>query len=155
MHGSLDYWLFCIMSDFDAKPERMLKLGNGTSPIDMFKTDPETGERKRWPFEYAPSVLTGTTSKMKQYKKFFFNELFRHFENNLRNSKMLVIIGYGFKDQGINDMIEKCFDYENKPVIVIDPYIETNDAAKRMCKKLHAKMVAKSIEDVDLNDLNM
>ena len=60
------------------------------------------------PFEYHADFLTGTTSKIQRYNEpLLFRKLFKRFKNNLRKADMLIIIGHGCKDVGINEMIKE------------------------------------------------
>lgn len=67
-----------------------------------------------------PDFLSGTTEKIRQYNIPFYEGLFNYFKNNLLNSSKLLIIGYGFQDKGINDLLEMNYLVYRKPVIVID-----------------------------------
>jgi hypothetical protein len=67
-----------------------------------------------------PAYLTGTTQKITQYGNAFYKELFEHFQDNLEYSEKLVVIGYGFQDSGINELLEKYYLSQGKPVLVID-----------------------------------
>ena len=67
-----------------------------------------------------PDFLSGTTEKIRQYNIPFYEGLFNHFKNNLQNSSKLLIVGYGFQDKGINDLLETHYLIYRKPVILID-----------------------------------
>lgn len=154
LHGSLNYWKFYNhRNGAEAKPERMLKLKRGESPEDLFRIDPVTKEWVSWPFEYCPSFLTGTTLKERQYHEFFFNDLLLRFIENLEKSEMLVVVGYGFKDDGINTIIEEYFDCEKKKVIVIDPFLNSNETIKSFVDKWNAVSVEKSISKINMEDI--
>jgi homospermidine synthase len=47
--------------------------------------------------------------------------LFKHFQKNLSDSELLVVIGYGFRDEEINNYLKKYFLTKNRPMIIIDP----------------------------------
>ncbi len=89
------------------------------------KTDPKTKEQKfedLWD-EVAPDFLSGTTNKTRYYTADpYYKNLLGHFEKNLEKSELLVVVGYGFQDGGINEYLEKCFLSQGKPMVVIDPY---------------------------------
>ena len=75
------------------------------------------------PFEYHADFLTGTTSKIQRYNEpLLFKKLFKRFKKNLSQADKLIIIGYGCKDKGINEIIKKHFDYHHKPSFIIDKY---------------------------------
>lgn len=85
-------------------------------------------ERKKFEFQHlwddvSPDFLSGTTEKTKKYvEDGHYINLFIHFETNLRESSLLIVVGYGFQDPGINDYLIKNFLEDGKKMIVIDPY---------------------------------
>jgi len=72
--------------------------------------------------EVSPDFLSGTTNKTRYYTGDpYYQTLFNHFEENLSNSELLVVIGYGFQDEGINKfLVERYLEY-GKQMVVIDP----------------------------------
>lgn len=75
------------------------------------------------PFEYHADFLTGTTSKIQRYNEpLLFRKLFKRFKKNLRQADKLIMIGYGCKDNGINEIIKEYFDYQHKPSFIVDKY---------------------------------
>jgi hypothetical protein len=70
--------------------------------------------------ENYPDFLTGTTEKIRLYHDPFYDNLFNYFKNNLLSSTHLFVIGYGFRDRGINEYLENHYLVFNKPMIVID-----------------------------------
>jgi homospermidine synthase len=88
-----------------------------------------------------PDFLTGRKAKTKKYKDDYYTILFNHFKNNLDKSRALIVIGYGFKDTVINDLLIKHFDFTQKPVVIIDtkkPELihELNDNSKVLCSSV-------------------
>ncbi|MFK1930594.1 hypothetical protein ACIXFI_18060 [Bacteroides fragilis] len=59
---------------------------------------------------------------------------------------MLIIIGYGAKDEEINRILSEHFDYRNKKVFIIDKY--AGDAVQELGRMLNAKVLSVEIEDV-------
>ena len=100
------------------------------------------------PFEYHADFLTGTTSKIQRYNEpLLFRKLFKKFKKNLQNAEKLIVIGYGCKDKGINEMIKEYFDYTNKPVYIIDKY--AGDTVLEFGDNINAK-----IYKIDVNDIS-
>ena len=94
--------------------------------------------------------LTGTTTKMAYYHRSrFYKKMFRKFKNNLSNAKALIVIGYGGKDEGINEYLLSYFDYQNKPCYFIDPFLSKNTPLLALAEKMHASKIEKSISDFD------
>ena len=58
--------------------------------------------------------------------------MFRYFEENLRTSKILIVIGYGFGDRRINDFIQDSFFVGNsKDMFVVDIKCPDHDLLRR------------------------
>ena len=101
------------------------------------------------PFEYHADFLTGTTSKIKRYNEpLLFRKLFKKFRKNLRDADKLIIIGYGCKDEGINEMIKENFDYRHKPLFIIDEYTKEGSQVDLFKKELQAKLLRVQINDI-------
>ncbi len=79
----------------------------------------------------------------------YYQNLFKHFEENLKSSDLLIVIGYGFQDPGINDYLEKHFLTVGKKMVVIDPK-KPNSVLIDKYKITHIK---KSIIDVSYEEL--
>lgn len=124
LHGSLDYVPFYkTISNCTMIPERYVKIKWGMGAGDIIKGRKSKIGYDISPFEYHADFLTGTTSKIQRYNEpLLFRKLFKKFKRNLQNAEKLIIIGYGCKDKGINEMIMEYFDYANKPVFIIDKY---------------------------------
>ena len=59
---------------------------------------------------------------------------------------MLIIIGYGCKDKGINEMIKDYFDYQNKPIFIIDKY--AGESVEKFKDNVHAKLHKVDIDNI-------
>ncbi len=123
LHGSV---FNTIVYTPEPDKERIrLKDNYGVSQFEMEIKDPETGEpcfRNLWD-EVAPDFLSGTTNKTRFYTGDpYYSNLFKHFEKNLYASELVVVIGYGFHDSGINEYLEKYFLSSGRQMIVIDTY---------------------------------
>lgn len=82
----------------------------------------EEFQLKRLHDEVVPDFLSGITNKTRSYvEDDYYLVLFDHFKNNLEQSEILIVVGYGFQDPGINDYIENHFLMKHKKMIVIDP----------------------------------
>lgn len=95
-----------------------------------------------------PIFLTGTTSKIQRYNEpLLFKKLFKRFKKNLKQADKLIIIGYGCKDKGINEIIKEYFDYHNKPTFIIDKY--AGETVTDFCKDINA-----IIHKIDIDHIN-
>jgi len=128
LHGSVFNTI--VNTNFPEQQRVRLKGNYGVSRFVMEITDQKTGQQKfenLWD-EVAPDFLSGTTNKTRYYAADpYYKNLFKHFENNLSTSELLVVIGYGFQDPGINEYLEKKFLSRGKHMVVIDPYKPKTD----------------------------
>lgn len=151
LHGSLNYALYhrtkdgCILL-----PDKYVKLKYGIGPENLIRGLKRKMRYEEYPFEYHADFLTGTTSKIARYNNpFLFKKLFANFRKNLRNSEMLIIIGYGAKDAEINKILQENFDCTSNPVYIIDPFANKNEAVQMLAKRMNAKILVEKIEKVD------
>lgn len=124
LHGSINNYI--VYKNNKNKEIERIKIEPGmdlTIIEEQFDKSKNTFEFKRaaWT-EISPDFISGTTNKMIQYESnSFYKLMVDHFKNNLKKSKILIVIGYGFRDPGINKIIEDCFLKCNKKMFVIDP----------------------------------
>ena len=107
------------------------------------------------PSYYHPDFLTGTTAKIFRYDEpHLYQKLFKHFEENLQRAEKLVIIGYGGRDERVNEIITEHFDHQNKSSYIIDPY--AGKAIKELAEKLGATLLPsdKTVETITVDDLS-
>lgn len=124
LHGSIDYVIYYkTTTNGIMVPEKYVKIKYGISPGDVIKSRKSKIGYDISPFPYHADWLTGTTSKTKRYNEpLLFKKLFKKFKNSLKNTEILLIIGYGGKDDGINQIIIDNFDYNLKPVHIVDKF---------------------------------
>lgn len=119
LHGSIDSYILRVHYNHE---EIRVKKDFGVKDFLLERFDDEA---QKYKYEAVftdthPDFLTGTTEKIRQYNIPFYEVLFDHFKKNLHNSSKLLVIGYGFQDKGINNLLEQHYLIFNKPVIVID-----------------------------------
>lgn len=149
LHGSLDYVPFYreVENGFMI-PDKYVKIKWGMGADDIMKSRKSKTEYVASPFEYHADFLTGTTSKIQRYNEpLLFKKLFKRFKKNLRQADKLIIIGYGCKDGGINEIIKEHFDYNHKPSFIIDKY------AGKMVSEF-GKDINATIHKVDIDSIN-
>jgi len=155
LHGSKDYCRYFRSEKSIFTLENYVKIRWGIGLTSLFKEN--NGKDGKLTYEecsinYHADILTGITSKIARYKEpLLFGKLFDNFKKNLQNADKLIIIGYGGKDQEINNMILKYFDFENKPSYIIDPFPST--ATEFLKGKLGARPIVKRLQDVEMKDL--
>lgn len=150
LHGSLDYVPFYRRNEYGWMiPENYVKIKWGIGSGDIMKSRKSKIGYELSPFEYHADFLTGTTSKIKRYNEpLLFRKLFKKFRKNLRDADKLIIIGYGCKDEGINEMIKENFDYRHKPLFIIDAYTKDGSQVDQFKKELQAKLLRVQINDI-------
>lgn len=151
LHGSVDQFPFHIQGS-GIETYVKIKMGIGTS--DLFKeVVDEKGKPKYindW-INFYPDFLSGTTSKILRYREpWYYKKVFTHFENNLSASESLITIGYGCGDIEINNLIEAKYDYNKKPIFVIDPY--PSKKTRDFLKRFNGKLIEKNPENIEIVD---
>jgi hypothetical protein len=129
LHGSIDTYRFIV-----AKQEGSILTPTGESLF--FKThdfyekqsaeryDPETGEKvQTFHWDIEPQFITGTRKKEILALPGMYKSLYEESENRILNSKTLLIIGYSFGDEHINEAIELAVlcSEQLKIIIVVNP----------------------------------
>lgn len=83
------------------------------------------------------TFLSGKTYKQRRYSEDYFSCLLSHFKRNLINSNILIVIGYGFGDSGINTILKNNFlKCPHKKIIIIDPNASKISIPANFCKKI-------------------
>lgn len=99
-----------------------------------------------------PNFLSGTTYKMSFYEKDpYYKILFSHFRTNLCSSELIYVIGYGFKDEGINGYLEKYYLAAGKKMIVVEPF-DPSPQLLELSEKFSINIVPKKIEQMTYGD---
>lgn len=155
LHGSLNYEPYYRTEKGILIPETYIKSGYAVGHTEHYKE--KVNEEGKLEYEnswinYHSDFLTGTTSKIERYTEpLLFKKLFELFKTNLENAEKLIIIGYGAKDQEINNIIIDHFDFNKKNVFIIDPY--AGETVKDFGVKLNAKIIKKQLENIEIEDL--
>jgi hypothetical protein len=115
LHGSIDqYW-------FQDDELSLIKLKRGVSPLKIFKECKKDGalEYVNRPTDYFPDFLSGTTSKTKRYQEHYYQNIIERFKRNLQASNILISIGYGFNDIGINQFVKDSFLRDDSKILFV------------------------------------
>ncbi len=145
LHGSVFNTI--VYTPHPEQQRKRLKDNYAVSQFYMETTDSKTGEKRLELLfdEVSPDFLSGTTNKTRFYNGDpYYKNLFQHFETNLLASELLVVIGYGFQDPGINEYLEKNFLCRGKHMVVIDPYRPKTD----FFEKYNITYIAKGVTQV-------
>ena len=104
--------------------------------------------------ETFPDFLTGKKAKEIFYKQPYYKGLLNHFIANIQSSALLIFIGYGFGDEMLNHIINRNFDFNNKPVAIID-IVENDQLKNRLPFKIsRMKHIQKSISEITPEDVS-
>ena len=151
LHGSLDYVPFYreVENGFMIL-DRYVKIKWGMGAGDIMKSRKSKLGYNISPSEYHADFLTGTTSKIQRYNEpLLFRKLFKRFKKNLRQADKLIIIGYGCKDKGINEIIKEYFDYQHKPSFIVDKY--AGDMVVEFGEEIKAVLHKTDIDSINPN----
>lgn len=149
LHGSID----SIIVYHNNEPIRV-KQGYGLQDYFTEKYDKSSDQYEfvRLHDEIDPDFLSGTTNKLRYYSRDpHYKTLFQYFETNLGSSEFLVVIGYGFKDPGINEYLEKYFLSRGGKMFVIDPNPMLSD--ERLLTQYRAKHLQKGLSELSYTSL--
>lgn len=151
LHGSLDYVPFYrVVENNSMIPDKYVKIKWGIGASDIMRSRKSKIGYDISPFEYHAAFLIGTTSKIQRYNEpLLFRKLFKRFKKNLKQADKLIIIGYGCKDEGINEIIKEYFDFHNKPSFIIDKY--AGDKVVKFGNDINAVLHKIDIESVNAN----
>jgi hypothetical protein len=116
LHGSVDWCNFTELPKANGKTF----FGVHPRPCMEFLQNPK-GEILQMQ-EGRPVLLIGTFNKMLEYLRGVFAELHFQFYRRLQQASRLIISGYGFVDDGINQRIREWMQSsEQRKIVVIDP----------------------------------
>lgn len=149
LHGSLDYVPFYNTNKFgEMTLDNYVKITYGIGYGAIVKENKYKKVYDSSPFAYHADFLTGTTYKIGRYGHGIFKTLFGSFKANLQKAEKLIIIGYGCKDKGINEIIKDNFDFKNKPVFIVDKYTEDGSPVYKFKDEINARLIKAEIENL-------
>jgi len=148
LHGSIDMYSFNLAYP---KPDyTRIKSDYGVQEYykEIYNKKLDSFEYKFGMTEMFPDFLSGTTEKIRNYNDPYYEVLFNHFKNNLKEAEKLIIVGYGFWDKGINEILMNNFISKGIEPIVIDPF-----KSKSEFYSTHSfNHILKSISDVSFDE---
>jgi hypothetical protein len=119
LHGSIDnYW-----ATFGEKSD-LIKIPWGVSANEIHREVLQDGELQylRRSSKVVPDFLAGTLHKVSRNERGrYYPAVIEHFQTNLIESDILIVIGYGFADSRINSYLQKDFLSDSeKQMFVVD-----------------------------------
>ena len=155
LHGSLNYVMMHRETKNGQVDDNEVKFRYGMSLMDLERERSRKNGYDNDYFSYHADFLTGTITKISYYRSRFYKKMFRKFKNNLIRANVLIVIGYGGKDEGINDYLLSYFDYNRKPCYFIDPGISRNTQLMALADKMLAVKIEKSISECDFHGIHV
>lgn len=146
LHGSIDTYI----ADISSTDKIRIKREYGVSTIiqEIFNETTEDFSYKHIIQDNFPDFLSGTTSKIMQYKNPYYNNLLTKFKHNLKDSNLFYVIGYGFKDEGINDILIENYLSQGKKMVVIN----RSSISSRLINDYNVEFIKKSFSEVTFDD---
>lgn len=145
LHGSVDTYIAnLVIQNLDLT--RVKKdFGVGSIQKEVLDVDGRPLFAELYQNTY-PDILSGTSSKILWYQQPYYKELQEHFTQNLSDAELLLVIGYGFRDDGINNIIESKYLSKGKKMIVID----IKKPSSRLIYNYRTEVYEKSFSEVSL-----
>jgi hypothetical protein len=113
LHGSINWFLF------EPHPATQRNKPVGIPPDgDVWHTKNPDGQLQR-PVHGRPMLLAGTFNKMLQYTTGIYADLYFQMYRALRETKILILCGYGFGDKGINTRLTEWADSSPQNLMVV------------------------------------
>ena len=142
LHGSIDQYAYYEENE-NFKYDNHIKVYENVSNWEFKKND----GTYHFP-EWHPDFLTGVKSKERKYNSYLYQVLFPKFVDDLKSADCLIIIGYGAKDNRINELIVKNFNYSNKSCFIYDPY--PNEILEGFANNIKKEITRKCVEEFEL-----
>ena len=127
LHGSVSYYLFNKeVGPSQLKASNIVKRPSGLEDYDVFYADGNNRTSlTRGMLGMEADFLTGAVSKIRRYESpIYYKPQFDNFERDLQSTNQLIVIGYGFKDARVNEIIKNTIGDSTRSTI-IDPYISS------------------------------
>lgn len=149
LHGSVDNLNYKFNHEIE-----IVKHIHGANYTDLMRE--YTGENGKlnyhqFPWNWHPNYLSGTTAKTRYYSEsYYYKQMFEHFNKNLQNSSLLIIIGYGFNDLEINRMIQEEFLSRNEVVVMV---IKRNKIDNPITRDSKVRFIPNDVSNIDADDI--
>lgn len=154
LHGSLNYyWVSspCASDSISYANEAVIKTTCRLGEVIKVNQEGVSSVIQK----VSPNFLTGMI-KHSRYGTDFYKDLFDKFCDGLKESDLLIIIGYGFKDGGINKRIVDNIKSTGK-ILILDKFYETSGGIKHFQEEHSALSIFKGWEEmssISLTDID-
>jgi len=121
LHGSVDNYIATIYNGKFDMIKMEYQIINGSVKKEISTCFGEI-KNEMVILDVAPEILSGTTEKTRKYgDTIYYKDIHKKFIINLKKSDNLIVIGYSFKDSGINEYLKTHFLNDiNKQMLVVD-----------------------------------
>lgn len=133
LHGSLDRYRYTYQKDISKYEYIKIPSRSGIN-VESIRNQDDTDTSCLQCL--IPDFLTGTTTKIQRYKEPFYQSQFEHFKENLCSADIIYIIGYGGRDDKINEYLLAYA--KGKSIYIIDPF--SNEDLNRLSQNLGANV---------------
>lgn len=149
LHGGTQYYPF-----FEEKESGKFGYADYVKGIpnmdEMNLFSVKNGIRYRGTFLPNPDFLIGEKSKQERYGSIYYQKQLHNFRENVKCSKKLIIIGYAFKDSGINKIIQESLQ-PNSECIVIDSFWNAEKDSILHAISNKSRVIESSVDSLDIN----
>lgn len=115
IHGSINWYQMMPTKDCNFGGEYARVGPDGKLPR-------RHADRILRPSDWHPRMVIGTLNKVEEYLSGIIGDSISLFRRALRSTRNLVIVGYGFRDVGVNTILfEWAFESRSRRFIVVDP----------------------------------
>lgn len=152
LHGSTSYYAF--YKEIDAGSYKVSNIVKRPWGLDEFKLEYGEGvnivqgRTSRGKMSMEADFLTGATTKVHRYESpIYYKPQFDNFKADLAKTDHLTVIGYGFKDTRVNEMVLEQINKKAR-CIVVDPFIDGK--AEVVANKIlpHLEIMKQEISEV-------
>ena len=117
LHGSVNYWNYYYVINGRGTNTNVVAKHNGIDAHSHYIYDKDKAQIMA---ENSALILSGASTKIKRYNGPLVSELIPLFKDNIRSSDLVIVVGYGFMDSIINEIIDvNVLQDETKNVIVV------------------------------------
>jgi hypothetical protein len=117
LHGSVDYWNYYYVINGRGTDKNVVIKHNYGDAHSFYIHDSNKAQIMA---ENSGLILSGTETKKTKYNGPLASDLLPIFKDNISHTNILIVIGYSFMDDIINDILdESIFQTNSKPIIAV------------------------------------
>jgi hypothetical protein len=122
LHGAIDWWRYQLPAGSGEREEIVARASPGHDPHHALGRH---GELLDVPADPRPLILTGTFNKILSYPTSIYADQHVRFHQALRSADVLLTVGYGFGDKGINARVVSWLEQpRGRRTVVVHPHPE-------------------------------